>query len=190
MLLYLVYVIVLFHKSETNIQSLNIPNLHILKFLDNITNSANFNESEIFLINCNIEVTLPSMYFGLKEKPNLCKPTKAKTMIILNTTKSEQITSSLHNFVQYSGLLEKAHILVLVMEVPDQSVVEFLQENHIYKVVFVRTDKMDFFYIKGMVVQKSHFKGWPVIPKVLKVCYSDAVPYTTIEFGQKGVHLN
>lgn len=189
MLLFLVYVIVLFHKSETIIHSsLNTQNLHIQKFLDNLTNTANFNE--LILINCYFQITVPSMYFGLKEKPTLNNPTKEKTMIILNTTQSEQITNSLHNFVQYARLLEKAYILVLIMEEPDQKVMEFLQQNRIYKVVFVRTDKVEFSLIKGKMVQKfQRFKGWPDIPKVLRVCYSDSVPYTTIGSGQKGLDL-
>lgn len=183
MFLSLFYLTVLFHKSETLIQSLTPNNLHLQKLLDNFTTDFN----ELYLINCNIQVTvLPTMYFDFKKPPKL---DTHKAMFVVNLTK----TDLLPNLVQYSGIMEKAHILVLVKEEPDQVLVGFFQQNHIYQVVFVKlctkSGKVDFLYIKEKLVQKfQDFQGWPEIPKVLRVCYSDAVPYTTIEFGQKGLY--
>lgn len=191
MFLTLLYITLTFHSSENVIHSLkpDVSSLFPQTYLNKLILSSKINQTDILIINSNFQFKVPSMYFNSNQNlPNLGSLYHCKRLcVFLDATGEVPIANSLTKFAEYVGLLEKSYILVLLSKEPDRSVLNFLIQNKILNVVFVKLQDMEFFYIKDI----NHFERskqfrWPGIPRNLTVCYVDVIPYTSLGPNEKG----
>lgn len=187
MLLSLLYVVFLIQKSGNVL----LNQVTSESFIENHINQVLANQTSILLVNSNIRLSAPTMYFN-SPLPNLYELTQFNDLyIVLNCTEIQNITKLLNQFVEHVGLLDKANTMILVPEKPDKSTMEFLAQNEIHKVVFINLKDVEFLYIQSRIVKSSkEFPGWPKSPRSFKACYIETVPYTALDHNKKGLFLN
>lgn len=170
MLLTLLYLLISIQKSR-NVLLKPVTSKYLI---ENTINNILANETNILLVNSNLRLSVPTMHFDSSLR-NVYELTQFKDLhIVLNCTETKNITKLLNQFVEHVGLLEKAYTMILVKEKPDKSTVEFLIQNEIHQVVFINLNDVK-------------FSGWPKSPRRFKACYTDVIPYTTLDNNKQGL---
>lgn len=161
MLFRLLYFTFLFHECTNLLPTLK-PAFKPTIFLEKVISRSN---ATVLIVNSDIQLGLPCMYFSTDRQIVADQVCDSEEVYIILNSINEEVFEVVKKIAMYC--LAEAHILVL--EKPNQTSLNYLETNGIYKIVFVDTHQL------------NEFNSWPSSNRTFNVCYTVHVPYTTID---------
>ncbi|XP_066147493.1 uncharacterized protein [Euwallacea fornicatus] len=146
----------------------------------------------IILLDCTIETDLPVMNFDTnKSLSELRKISRIPSLyVIISTSGVKELEIVLKKIQVYPGFLEIANIVITLPHTPGEDLSKLLMDNMIFKVIFISstTGKM-LDLSRNRIANITESFNPNLIPRTLRICYFESMPYTILGTHQKGLEI-